>query len=190
MRCRRNDQARQIAQLEQKLNDLTSLIGPANRSRDAGESNVITPESTGPASSGSISTSTSIEPRYAVPQDLPTVQEYQGKALNPEHELEPTSFTSPARRNSKSPDDLLDIFLCDMAYQVPFVSVPSQISARALSRESPFLYRSIMTVASYHNSVHQLQLGQELVRYLIEHLIVLGEKNMDLLQGLLVYINW
>lgn len=77
-----------------------------------------------------------------------------------------------------------------MVHQVPFITVPVQMSAQALSRERPVLYRAIMTVASYHDSVHQLQMGQELVRYIMEHLIVLGEKSLDLLQGLLVYINW
>lgn len=33
-------------------------------------------------------------------------------------------------------------------------------------------------------------MGQELVKCLTEHLVVRGEKNIDLLQGLLVYITW
>lgn len=117
----------------------------------------------------------------AISQGLPPTQQY---------ELEPTLFAPPDGIATKSPDDLLEIFRRDMADQVPFISVPGQMSAQALSREHPFLYRAIMTVASYHESVHQLQMGQDLVKYMTEHLIVLGEKSLDLLQGLLVYITW
>ncbi|EED15316.1 conserved hypothetical protein [Talaromyces stipitatus ATCC 10500] len=180
-KSRRNDQARQIAQLEQKVNSLVSLLGASQQSLDNGMLNVITPESTGPTSSASVSMSAPLNPRQAISQDLPTTQQY---------ELEPTSFAPPEGRPNKSPDDLLDNFRRDMAHQAPFISVPLQMSAQALSRERPFLYRAIMTVASYHDSVHQLQMGQELVKYMMEHLIVLSEKSLDLLQGLLVYINW
>jgi hypothetical protein len=117
-----------------------------------------------------------------IPQCFPTTTQQYG--------LDSTLYSPSEGRLNKSPDELLDIFRRDMAHQAPFISVPVQMSAPALSRERPFLYRAIMTVASYHDSVHQLQMGQELVRYIMEHLIVLGEKSLDLLQGLLVYINW
>ncbi|KAI7973479.1 hypothetical protein EIK77_004085 [Talaromyces pinophilus] len=117
-----------------------------------------------------------------IPQCFPTTTQQYG--------LDSTLYSPSEGRLNKSPDELLDIFRRDMAHQVPFISVPVQMSAPALSRERPFLYRAIMTVASYHDSVHQLQMGQELVRYIMEHLVVLGEKSLDLLQGLLVYINW
>jgi hypothetical protein len=188
---RRNDQARQIAQLEQKLNGIVSLLGTSHRSLDDGR-NAITPESTGPTSSASISTSTPNDPRYAVPHGLPPAQGYQATSMTVESEptVEVTSFAPSETSKTKSPDDLLDIFHRDMAHQVPFISLPSQMSAQALSRERPFLYSSIMTVASYHDSLHQLQMGRDLVKCLTDRLIILGEKSMDLLQGLLVYINW
>lgn len=117
-----------------------------------------------------------------IPQCFPAPTQQYG--------LDSTLYSPSEGRLNKSPDELLDIFRRDMAHQAPFISVPVQMSAQALSRERPFLYRAIMTVASYHDSVHQLQMGQELVRYIMEHLIVLGEKSLDLLQGLLIYINW
>lgn len=190
MRCRRNDQARQIAQLEQKLNGLASLLDPSHRSVDDGKPNAITPESIGLTPNVSISKSTSSDPRYAVAQSLPTSEGYKTISSithNSEPVIEGTSF---ATSKKKSQSDLLDLFRCDMAVQVPFISVSPQMPAEALSKERPFLYRSIITVASYHDSLCQLQMGQELVKSLTERLIVHGEKSMDLLQALLVYIYW
>lgn len=127
--------------------------------------------------------------RQAIPQCFPTTTPQRQQQQ--QYELDSPLFApSSEGRSNKSPDDLLDIFRRDMAHQTPFLSVPSQMSAQALSGERPFLYRAIITVASYHDSVHQLQIGRELVRYMMEHLIVLGEKSLDVLQGLLVYINW
>jgi hypothetical protein len=88
-----------------------------------------------------------------------------------------------------NPDALLNIFKNSLARLVPFISIPSAMSAENLSRERPFLYRAIIAVASFHNSVHQVGLYQELIRHLMERLLILGEKNIDLLQGLLVFTS-
>uniref|UniRef100_A0A093VAG9 Transcription factor domain-containing protein n=1 Tax=Talaromyces marneffei PM1 TaxID=1077442 RepID=A0A093VAG9_TALMA len=181
-RCRRNDQALKIIQLEQKLNSLVSLLGSSQQNQDHGAFNAITPESTGPTSSASESMSAPIQMRQPIPQCFPTTQQ--------QYELGSPLFALPEGRTNKSPDDLLDIFRRDMAHQAPFISVPVQMSAQALARERPVLYRAIMTVTSYHDSVYQLHMGQELVKYMMERLILLGEKSLDLLQGLLIYINW
>lgn len=158
----------------------------------------ITPESTGPSSKDSILTSTLtgsgsiVLPHLTVTKDSHTMSSVTSDPPSPvvgvdEYvEPEPASF-APV---DKSPDELLNIFRCDMAQQVPFISIPPQISAQALSRERPFLHRAIITTASYHDSLRQIQMGQELVKCLTEHLVVRGEKNIDLLQGLLVYITW
>jgi len=182
--CRRNDHTRQIAQLQQKVDSLVSLLGASQQNLDNGAFTAITPESTGPTSSTSDSMSAPIYARQttAIPQCFPNITQ--------QHGLDSTLYSPSEGRLNKSPDELLDIFRRDMAHQAPFISAPVHMSAPALSRERPFLYRAIMTVASYHDSVHQLQIGQELVRYIMEHLIVLGEKSLDLLHGLLVYINW
>jgi hypothetical protein len=195
---RRNHQAGQIAQLERKLDGLVSLLGTSPQPAINREPTAITPESIGPSSRDPISTSTPTSPGHIILPNLALTKESHAMpsmtsgspspavAVDEHFDLEATSF-APV---SKSPDELLNIFRCDMARQVPFISIPPQISAQALSRESPFFCRAIITVASYHDSLHQIQMGQELVKYLTEHLIVLGEKNMDLLQGRLVYIAW
>jgi len=64
------------------------------------------------------------------------------------------------------------------------------LNAQRLSEQSPFLYQAIIFAASYHDSVHQLALGEEFTKDVTEHLVIRGEKSLDILQGLLVYISW
>lgn len=98
------------------------------------------------------------------------------------------SFDRPSEE--MLPDELLDIFRENLARSTPFVLIPSEMNAQTLSTEKPFLYRAILTVASYHDSVHQIALGQQFIKDVTEYLILQGQKSLDLLQGLLVYISW
>lgn len=91
---------------------------------------------------------------------------------------------------SPSPDELLDIFRQKLSQQASFVIVPAQMNAQALSEQKPFLYKAIIFAASYHDSVHQLALGQQFIRDITEQVVILGLHNIDLLQGLLVYVSW
>lgn len=89
-----------------------------------------------------------------------------------------------------SPDELLNIFRQKLARQVPFVFVPPQMSAQKLSEEKPFLYQAIKFAASFHDSVHQLDLSQQFIRDVMERLIIRGDRTLDMLQGLLVHTSW
>jgi hypothetical protein len=95
-----------------------------------------------------------------------------------------------AETSSQSDDELLNNFRDNLARQVPFVSIPVNMNALELSRERPCLYRAIVTVASYHDSVHQIDLGHQFVEYVTANVVLQGKKTMDLLQGLLIYITW
>lgn len=109
--------------------------------------------------------------------------------------LSPASSNSPREHqypasSEKSPDELLNIFRTELARQVPFVSIPPHMNARELSEQKPFIYQAITFAASYHDSIHQMSLGQAFVKNLNEHIILMGKKTLDLLQGLLIYITW
>jgi len=87
------------------------------------------------------------------------------------------------------PDELLNDFRQNLARLVPYILVPAHVTAATLSLSNPFLYRAVIASASYHDSVRQVALGQEFVKYLTEQLF-LGKRNLDMLQGLLLYISW
>jgi hypothetical protein len=116
-------------------------------------------------------------------QAAPPVSQTSVVATYKNHESE---FASA----NPTPDELLNIFRQNLAWQVPFVLIPPGMNAQRLSEDRPFLYQAIVFAASYHDSLHQLELGQQFIKDVTEHLVILGEKSLDLLQGLLVHTSW
>lgn len=81
-------------------------------------------------------------------------------------------------------------FFRTKACNFPFVLVSPQTSLDSLRREKPFLLLSILAFSAYENYKLQQVLELEIREQLSRKVIVNGEKSMDLLQGLLLYICW
>lgn len=88
------------------------------------------------------------------------------------------------------PDALLYIYRTNMVSQFPFVVVPYTLSATELAQARPFLYKTVLMAASYHDKAGQTRMTKEIFQYLSEHMIMGNEKSLDLLQGLLVLMAW
>lgn len=76
-----------------------------------------------------------------------------------------------------------------MADFFPFVTLPKDYSCRDLVLHRPVLMFAVLTVASYDSVLLQSTLSREF-RKVIMVRIMNGEKSLDLLQGLLVFIAW
>lgn len=72
----------------------------------------------------------------------------------------------------------------------PYVYIPPEATIPSLSRSSPFLLLAILTVASSPDSELHHQMDHEFRRVLSSKVIVEGQKSLDFLQGMLVYIAW
>jgi hypothetical protein len=72
----------------------------------------------------------------------------------------------------------------------PFIVFSSNVPLDILRRERPFLLLSILTLASNSNLQLQDRLESELRETLGRKVIFNGEKSLDLLQGLLIYLAW
>lgn len=90
----------------------------------------------------------------------------------------------------KDPDALLSIFQNRLASQVPFVVIPPSMTAEDLRRDKPFVYMTVLMAASYEDTSTQLILGKKFLEQVAERLILRGEKTLDILQGLLIYLSW
>jgi hypothetical protein len=90
----------------------------------------------------------------------------------------------------KGEDTLLSIFHDRLAVQIPFMVIPREMTAEELRTKRPLVYMGIMMAASYKDTATQGDLGKRILQYIAEHVIMKGEKSMDLLQGLLIYIFW
>lgn len=85
---------------------------------------------------------------------------------------------------------LLLEFRTSMARQFPFVVIPSNATPEGLRTERPMLWKAILTAASCFKPSRQEAIGQELIEELSKRLLLNGEKNLDLLQALLIHIAW
>lgn len=90
---------------------------------------------------------------------------------------------------TENPDTLLNIFRNEMHPNFPFIVIPDSISASELRQNWPTLYTAVMAVATRHSG-QQARLGKQIIQQVADRVIVRGERNLDLLQGVLTYAGW
>ncbi|KAH8692266.1 hypothetical protein BGW36DRAFT_304239 [Talaromyces proteolyticus] len=74
--------------------------------------------------------------------------------------------------------------------QYPFVIIPPEIDFVMLRQQSPFLFLCVMTASLEHDPALQHTLETLIRGEIATRLIIKIERNIDLLQGLLVHIAW
>lgn len=72
----------------------------------------------------------------------------------------------------------------------PFVVLQEGVSSQDLRRNKPFLFLVILMVASRHDEVRQAFIAKKLRDIISYTLLVKGERSLEILQGLLIYVNW
>ncbi|OJK01825.1 hypothetical protein ASPACDRAFT_1880196 [Aspergillus aculeatus ATCC 16872] len=77
-----------------------------------------------------------------------------------------------------------------MASYFPFVRLPGASTAASMTESRPFLLLAAVGVASSNYCHLQDALTREFRNTLSERAVTAGEKNLDLLQGLLVHLAW
>ncbi|OJJ73317.1 hypothetical protein ASPBRDRAFT_40982 [Aspergillus brasiliensis CBS 101740] len=86
-------------------------------------------------------------------------------------------------------EELLLQFRQQRAY-FPFIEVPEEATAASMAASQPFLLLAILTVSLTRKPLLQKRLDERFRRVLSERVIFYGEKSMDYVQGLLVYMAW
>ncbi|KAM3081082.1 hypothetical protein ACMFMG_005035 [Clarireedia jacksonii] len=75
-------------------------------------------------------------------------------------------------------------------FSFPFVILPPNTSLNVLRQQRPFLLLAVLAATAQSNMNLQSLLEHELRETLGRRVITRGEKSIDLLQGLLVYLAW
>jgi hypothetical protein len=78
----------------------------------------------------------------------------------------------------------------EMSSYFPFVILPTEATLQSMFYERPFLLLAALATASSKEKRLQHVLEEELRTTLSTKVVVEGEKSLDLLQGLLVYLAW
>lgn len=91
--------------------------------------------------------------------------------------------------SSTEAEESLRLFRSHFAKHIPFIPSIESTTAHDLRQTRPFLWFSMMAVTS-KSSVQQMALGKELRLAVAQRTVVEGERSLDLLLGLLVYLAW
>ena len=191
--------ANKVEKLEEKLDGLVTLLRSAT-SGTPGTLNVTSinsaVEELVPSSHGQSSGSSSGDYTFNGPLDTAGV-------------LPNSAFTPAASSSSSgsasvnlppllhpdlepSPEDAesyLTRFRTDFVKHLPFIVISPSVTAHQLRRESPFLWLSVMTVASTW-STQQITLSKEVREIFGREAYPEGTRNMDLLLAVLTYATW
>jgi hypothetical protein len=85
--------------------------------------------------------------------------------------------------------DNLKTFKVTLLKHFPFITIPEPVNDQELRQERPFLWLCIMAVSS-KSSVQHVALGKEIRTIIGRQLLLEGERHLDLLLGLLIYVSW
>ncbi|KAI9149944.1 MFS-type transporter calB [Paramyrothecium foliicola] len=163
------------AQLEEKLNDIVSLLKSQNGSIPTRSSSGI--DSTVTSSPDHVSLGFSVaQPSIAVPT--------------------PGSSSPSSAVPSDTPclgyleaDRCLNTFRSLHLKQFPFVHIPLEMSASKLQKERPFLWLNISFITC-KKVAEKKRIDKCIRETLAQKLIVDLERNLDLLLGLVAYLTW
>ena len=87
-------------------------------------------------------------------------------------------------------DNLLYQFREQSMTYFPFVAIPPSWTASDLEKEKPLLWRVIIMITYNQNTSLQALLGKTLIEELTARLLLRGDKNIELLQSLLLFTAW
>ena len=77
-----------------------------------------------------------------------------------------------------------------MDHLFPFAIVPPGTTSSQLRAQRPLFWKAIMMEACHLDGARQVALGNELLREISEGAFLRSQKNLDLLQGLQVFVSW
>jgi hypothetical protein len=191
-----------VEKLEEKLDGLVNLLRINREAEAAGKPptpahHVEVDGSNQTIRSISISASSS-DPAHKEPCDFQQQLIPPSQNLSAEPHWGPpaavTDLSAPPTNGSgeigdEEANSILSIFRNEMCPAFPFIVIHKSTSAQDLRRDRPFLSLSILAVAS-RNGVQQMELGKLVMKQLAERMFVNGERNMDLLLGVLTYAGW
>ena len=81
---------------------------------------------------------------------------------------------------------LLDRYRRLLAPEMPFVVIPSHVTAQHLYTDKPLLLRAIVTVTYFHNLPEQRRMVKMMMRDVSERVLLNNEKNVGIIQAILV----
>lgn len=116
-------------------------------------------------------------------------QSFSKSTVSHRSEIDPNSWRQPLF-DVASAEALLNKFRSTVSY-LPFLNLPRDITVARLNAKKPFVLLAILTVASGATMVRKHALYEDEFRKALSLKYIAGdERNMELLQGVLIYCAW
>ncbi|KIW11142.1 hypothetical protein PV08_10442 [Exophiala spinifera] len=175
------DATSRISLLEERLNEVTSLLQSVTSSGDGARTRDSTARPSRPQAVESVS---ALEDNY-----IPG-----GVAMSIAN-LSPVSMASAVGKDLDLPfeeaEKCVDVFRTQMLRFFAFVHLPPDYTATKIRQHRPFLYLCIVAVVT-KSTTKKMSLFKE-IRRIVAHRMILddaSEPDVDLLLGLLTYLTW
>ena len=188
---------RRVGRLEEKLNNIETLLRSSQPHLQVPEGSRQHESSLSPSlptelrSTSSINSIASNSASQLFPPYLPSpTGQAEDHLISPSLQLWQSGSLPSFNLSYEEADDMLHVYQTQMTEHFPFVIVPAGTRTQDLRADKPFLYAAIILAASRQKLPRQTLAGSRLMEYLSIRMLLNGEKNLDLLQGILVYIAW
>ncbi|TGO08290.1 hypothetical protein BTUL_0216g00170 [Botrytis tulipae] len=179
-----------VAEMEQKLDGILNLLA-AKSQAESQPNSTSTPES--PQENMPLDLSEMFELSFPLlPLDNTSSKPFQHMSLSTPSNLNYGGLNDVISRciiSTKQAEEALKEF-ASRASAFPFVLIPPQASLESLRHERPLLLLGILASTSQNNIPVQHLLESELRETISSRTIMHGEKSIDLLQGILLYLAW
>ncbi|KAH8657906.1 hypothetical protein BX600DRAFT_468355 [Xylariales sp. PMI_506] len=171
-RVRKPKPLSRTAQLEQKLDSLTSFL---QSKTGAMQTSLV----------GEIPMSSLLDrSEYRDQAPSPSSAPSPGNRQHP-----PTTPLSGVTMSEIEEESILYAFRTQRLPVLPFMQIPATTSASQLKQDSPFLWLCISAIQT-QELVKKAYLAEQVRKVAAERIMINCEKSFDLLQGLLVYLAW
>ncbi|KAJ9499672.1 hypothetical protein H2202_004662 [Exophiala xenobiotica] len=187
---------RRVAQLEERINNLTSLLTSNKSPRESPNSpssipcaqSLLTPSisitrDAGPLAQPSTTLEVGNNASLALQRARPAAND--GATANADIKTFFRTELAPVVE-----EKLFSDFRTSFNQYFPYVIIPPQATTAYIRASKPFLFRTCIAVASHADPLVQRQIAEELLRYIGERMLLKAEKSLDILQGILVFISW
>ncbi|KAK2600298.1 hypothetical protein QQS21_004939 [Conoideocrella luteorostrata] len=183
-RVKKRPKRSRVAELEKRLNELSSQFEGAQPSGASVSTNAASP----PTRASKVHEKSDMYSfEHLFPSPSPTGDDgHEASAWSPEAMKE---LDSPWPLPTES-EMLLLTYHEMFAELFPFVIIPRELSSSELRLQRPFLWKAVMLSASIFDSTRQCKLGEELLADIGKASIVDGSRSLDMLQAVELLIGW
>ena len=102
----------------------------------------------------------------------------------------PAAWIDRFIRSNSEAEVILQFYRTDMEPLFPFVVTPSSMTFTDLRKQKPFVVLAILMVGCSHDQERQTAIAKKIREIMSYNLLIEGERSLDVLQSLLIYVNW